>query len=252
MDDVSVTFERLNGIETESPTLVEGFPGHGLVAAIAVDQITRQLSLEHYGNLVSGEFPPVLSYQDGRARDTVRVYAGSDPSVMTLQSDIPLPPSAFEPLSRCVHEELAAEFDRAVFLVGRPARSEEAVGTVRAIATTDDLESELLDAGIELADGTGVVGGITGALANGCYHDDIPAAVLVVDANPYLPDPGAAQSVIEEALEPLVEFDVDTSELEQQANRIKRQMQQIAEQYQQMVQQGQQQQPEPAHLGMYQ
>jgi len=46
----------------------------------------------------------------------VRVYAGPDHNVMTLQSNLALPPSAFKPLSRCVHEELANEFDRAIFL----------------------------------------------------------------------------------------------------------------------------------------
>lgn len=253
MDDVSVTFDQLTEIGPESPTLIEGFPGFGLVAAIAVDQITTQLGLEHHGNIVSDEFPPVLSYQDGRALDMVRVYADPDHNVMTLQSDLALPPSAFKPLSRCVHEELANEFDRAIFLAGAPAQSEDEIGTVKAITTAEELEADIQNAGIELAKGTGLVGGITGALANDCYHNDVPAAVLVVHADPYLPDPGAAQSVIEDALEPLVDFDIDTSELEEQSKQIQQQMQQIAEQYQQTVEQQQQRlQSDPPRLGMYQ
>ena len=39
MNDVSVTFDQLTDIGAESPTLIEGFPGFGLVAATAVDQI---------------------------------------------------------------------------------------------------------------------------------------------------------------------------------------------------------------------
>lgn len=253
MDDISVTFDQLTDIGAESPTLIEGFPGFGLVAAIAVDQITNQLNLEHHGNIVSDEFPPILSYQDGRAQDMVRVSAGPDQNVMTLQSDLALPPSAFKPLSRCVHEELANEFDRAIFLAGAPAESEEDIGTVEAIATADELEADIQNAGIELAEGTGFVGGITGALANDCYHNDVPAAVLVVHANPYLPDPGAAQSVIEDALVPLMDFDIDTSELEEQSNQIQQQMQQIATQYQQMMEQAPQNHPsETPQLGMYQ
>ena len=252
MDDVSVTFDQLTNIGAESPTLIEGFPGFGLVAAIAVDQITNQLELEHHGNIVSEEFPPILSYQDGRVQDMVRVYAGSDHNVMTLQSDLALPPSAFEPLSRCVHEELANEFDRAIFLAGAPAQSEEDIGTVKAITTSEELEADILNAGIELAEGTGLVGGITGALANDCYHNDVSAAVLIVHADPYLPDPGAARSVIKDALEPLVDFDIDTSELEEQSNQIQQQMQQISEQYQQMVEQTHQSQSETPQLGMYQ
>lgn len=253
MEDCTVTFDSFTDLDAKSPTLIEGFPGYGLVAAIAVDQITKQLGLEHHGNLVSEEFPPVLSYQNGRARDTVRVYGGTTPPVMTLQSDLAFPPTAYKPLSQCVHEQLAEEFDRAIFLAGVPAQREADLGTVKAIATTPALETEVRNAGIELAEEAGLVGGITGALANDCYHNDVPAVVLLVQADPYLPDPGAAQSVIEHALEPLVEFDIDTSPLEEQAAQIRQQLQQIATQYQQLVEQQQQQpQPDPSQIGMYQ
>ncbi|MFB6153381.1 MAG: PAC2 family protein, partial [Halodesulfurarchaeum sp.] len=64
------------------------------------------------------------------------------------------------------------------------------------------------------------------------------------------PDPTAAQAVIENALEPLVDFDIDTSELEERAEQIQKQKQQIAQQLQQMQQQ---QQGEPTQTrAMYQ
>ncbi|MFB6352901.1 MAG: proteasome assembly chaperone family protein [Halobacteriales archaeon] len=236
-DAPDVTFDRLTELgTTEPPTLVEGLPGHGMVASIAVDQITRQLDLEHHGNIVSDAFPPVASFTDGRVRDPVRVYAG-DPGIMTLQADIPLPQSAFEALSACVLRDLAAEFERAIFLAGAPAQAESEIGAVRGVATSDDMEADLEAAGIQLAEGTGVVGGITGAMVAGCHHADLPAAVLIVKAHPYVPDPAAARSVIEEALEPLVEFDIDTTELAEQAEDIQAQLEQIAQQYQQMSQQ---------------
>jgi uncharacterized protein len=233
----------------ESPTLIEGLPGLGLVASIAVDQITKQLDLEQHGTIVSDDFPPVASFDDGRVRDAVRVYAGEDPAVMTLQSDVPIHPTAVESLSQCVLSDVAEEFDRAVFLAGAPAESESEIGDVVGVATTDRLEEEITDAGISLAEGSGVIGGVTGALLRDCYYDDVPAAVLIVRSNPYIPDPGAARAVIENALEPLVEFDIDTEELLEQSEEIQKQKQQIAEQLQQYQQQEQQQQP---RMGMYQ
>lgn len=251
MADTDVRFERLTDIGGSSPVLIEGFPGLGLVAPIAVDQITTQLGLEHHGNIVSEAFPPVLSHQDGRARDLVRVYADTDHDVMTLQSDLALPPNAFRPLSRCVHEELAEEFDRAVFIAGTPARSEAELGTVEAVATTEAMEAEIRDCGIDLAEGAGLVGGVTGALVSDCYHYDVPAAVLVVRADPYIPDPGAARSAIEDALEPLVAFDIDTTELAAQSDRIRERMQQIAEQYRRMVDEASHEsQPDAGLLGI--
>jgi uncharacterized protein len=247
--DSSARFEKTTEVTADSLTLIEGLPGLGLVASIAVDQITKQLGLEQHGSIVSDDFPSVAAFEEGRVRDAVRVYAGEDPAVMTLQSDVPIPPTAVDSLSRCVLNDVADEFERAVFLAGAPAESQEEIGEVAGVATTDQLESALTDAGITLADGSGVIGGVTGALLDDCYRNDVPAAVLLVRSNPYIPDPGAARAVIENALEPLVDFDIDTQELLEQAEEIQQQKQQIAEQFQQYQQQ---QEPDPRTAGMYQ
>lgn len=249
--DGDTSFEQYTEPAAESPTLIEGLPGHGLVASIAVDQIRKQLDLTHYGSIWSDDFPPVVTFQDGLVRDLVRVYDGTDPDVMTLQSDLALPPTAFRTLAECVLTKLAPKFDRGIFLAGAPAESEDQVGKVTAVATTETVRDEITSVGIQLADEPGLVGGITGALVKECYHADVPAGVLIVRAHPFLPDPGAAQDLIENALEPLVKFDIDTTELREQADEIQEQMAQVAQQYQQMSQEAQPQEKQPVP-GMYQ
>ncbi|MXR20799.1 proteasome assembly chaperone family protein [Halobacterium bonnevillei] len=244
-------YEKARELTADSPTLIEGLPGLGLVASIAVDQITNQLGLAQHGTIISEDVPSVAAFDEGRVRDSIRVYAGEDPDVMTLQSDVPIPPNAVDSLSQSVMNDVAEEFERAVFLAGAPANSEAAVGEVFGVATNDDLEDALTEAGISLAEGSGVIGGVTGALVEDCYHNDVPAAVLVVRSNPYMPDPKAARMVIEEALEPLVNFDIDTEELREQAEQIQQQKRQIAEQLQQFQQQ-QSQDQQPQTPGMYQ
>jgi uncharacterized protein len=58
--------------------------------------------------------------------------------------------------------------------------------------------------------------------------------------------------VIEDALEPLVAFDIDTSELQEQAEEIAKQKQQVAQQLQQMMQGGQQAAESSPDSTMYQ
>ena len=233
----------------DNPTLIEGLPGHGLVASIAVDQITKQLGLSHHASIQSSEFPPVVTFDDGLVQDLVRVYAGGDPPVMTLQSDLALPPSALEPVSKCVLSEVATEYRRTIFIAGAPAESEAQIGNVQGVATTAESREELRNAGVPVAEGHGVVGGITGALVRECYQLDVPATLLIVRAHPQLPDPGAARSVIKTALEPLVEFDIDTTELEEHAEEIRTQMNQIAQQYKQVTEG---QEPDSQPRGMFQ
>ena len=245
------SFEQVCPLPEGSATLIEGLPGHGLVASIAVDQITAQLDLNLCGNIASDAFPPVVTFEDGVVQDLVRVYGGTEPTVLTLESDLALPYDAFEPLANCVLEDLSPTFERAIFLAGAPAESEEQVGEVTGIATTEALVSDLKAAGITVDTDLGVVGGITGALVRECYQADVPAVLLIVRAHPFLPDPSAAKSVIENALEPLVEFEIDTTELDKQADDIQQRMHQIAAQYQQMME-GESQQDQQQVPGMFQ
>lgn len=217
----------------EEPTLIEGLPGHGLVASIAVNQVTNQLGLSHHASIQSPKFPPVATFDDGLVQELVRVYAGENPPVMTLQSDLALPPDALEPVSKCVLSEVATQYQRAIFIAGAPAESEDQLGSVQGVATSEELREELKGAGVPVAEEHGIVGGITGALVRECYQLEIPAILLIVRAHPQVPDPGAAKSVIETALEPIVEFEIDTTELEDQAEEIQSQMRQIAQQYEQ-------------------
>lgn len=252
-DNPPVTFDRLTELETDGMTLIEGLPGHGLVAAIAVDQITKQLGLEHHGSIRSAAFPPVASFLDGRVQDLVRVYARADPPVMTLQSDVVLPPASFSALSQCILDDLVGEFEQAVFLAGAPVQRESQRGQIFGVATTAAMEADLESAGIELARGNGLIGGVTGAIVSNCYSANVPAAVLIVGANPFIPDPGASRTLIEDALEPLVRFDIDTTELKEQADEIQERMEQVARQYQQMAQE-QEGEPVPQSISpsMYQ
>lgn len=231
------TFERVRDIDGENPTLIEGLPGMGLVASIAVDQVRRQRGLERLGHLTSEAFPPVASFEDGLVEEPVRVYGGTDPSVMTLQSTVPVPEPAVRPLVNCVLQDLAHEFEQAIFLVGAPAPSEDELGAVSGVATTQTQRKRLEEADVPLASQTGTIGGVTGALLQACHRSNVPAVALVVRCRPKIPDPGAARSVIENGLERLVDFDLDTSELQEREEEIQRQMQQVAEQYQQARQQ---------------
>ena len=250
MDEERPIFERRTDVDLNRPTLIEGLPGHGLVASIAVDQITEQLGMQYYGTLYDETFPQVITFQDGMARDPVRVYASVEQSLLTLQSDLAIPAGAFGSLAQGLFETVEG-FGEAIFLAGAPAASESDRGQVMGIATTEAMKSRLQTADIELAADPGVIGGVTGALAQTCHHRSIPTAVLIVRSHPYLPDPGAAQSLIESALEPLVDFEIDTTELEKQAEEIQARMQQIAEQYEQLVEQ-EGTRPESGLPGMYQ
>lgn len=235
--DETTSFRRTNGPDVEKATLIDGLPGYGMVACIAVRQIIEQLDLDQYGSIVSAEHFPVLSYEKGRLRDPVRLYARPEPPVVTLQSDVAISPQAFAPLSRAVVNTLESSVERAIFLVEIPASFPEEVGSISGLASTDELEQTLEDAGIPPGEEEGIIVGPTGAVANQFFQADIPTAVLLVGTSTdlFAPDPEAARILLEDALNPLIEFDIDTSELEEQSETIQHEMQGIARQVQQLA-----------------
>lgn len=79
-----------------------------------------------------------------------------------------------------------------------------------------------------------VLAGTSGVVVNDCYHADIPTITLVVKAHPFLPDPVAAKAVIEKALEPLVDFEIDTRALKEEADDIRQKMEQVAQYFEQL------------------
>ncbi|MFC4551320.1 MULTISPECIES: proteasome assembly chaperone family protein [Halorussus] len=232
--DATARFERRAELSPEAPTLLVGMPENGVVGSIAVNQVTEQLDLERQGHIVSESFPPVTTFGEGRVRDLVRVYAGTDPSVVVPQCDVAMPPEASADLAACIVNDLAADFERAIVLAGVPAQNEEAVGEVTAVVTSEEMASEVEAIGVPLESGVGFIGGTSGAVVNDCYHANVPTIALVVKAHPFLPDPNAARALIEKALEPLVEFDIDTRELEEEAEAIRNEMEQVARYFEQL------------------
>jgi len=245
------SFERVADIPADSPTLIEGLPGHGLVAAIAVDQITDQLGLEHCGNITSGRFPgrDVRRRTRSRSRSRFgRIRSGSDDlrersraSATGVRAAVTVCPRGPSPTNSAVRSSLRVRrLKRKNNWVTSPAsRRPTRYGTISSTRgfrqpTTGDSSA-----------------GSPAHSCKECYQADVPAALLIVRSHPYLPDPEAAKSVIETALEPLVDFDIDTTALDEQADDIQQRMQQVAQQYQQVTEEGEDQQQQ-VQTGMFQ
>jgi len=91
MTQIDIVDEELS---LDSPVLIEGFPGVGLVGKMAVDHLVATFEMDHYANVYCDTIPPVATYQeDSRGLVTpVRLYADTDRDLLALQSDVPIGP----------------------------------------------------------------------------------------------------------------------------------------------------------------
>jgi len=246
-----------DGIELDSPTLIDGLPGVGLVGKIATDHLVEAFEMDHYASVYCDGLPPVGVYHAGEraVQAPVRLYADPDGDLLALQSDVPVSTEAAGNFASCVVGWLAENDVRPVFLSGRPAqRDEESIladadetPTVYGMTTGDSTALDGLD--VEPPTENGAVSGPTGALLHHATREGLPGVGLIVESDPNFPDPGAARALLEAGIEPITGVDVGVDVLADRAAQIRKQKQQLA---QQMQQAGAEESSQAKPLRMYQ
>lgn len=230
-----------DGIDLDSPTLIDGLPGVGLVGKIATDHLVEAFDMDHYASVYCDGLPTVGVYHAGSpaVHAPVRLYADPGRDLLALQSDVPVSTDAAGDFASCVVGWLAANDVRPVFLTGRPAQRDEEsilaeddeIPTVYGITTGDSTALDGLD--VEPPAENGAVSGPTGALLHHAAREGVPGVGLVVESDPNFPDPGAARALLEAGVEPITGVDVGVEVLSNRAAQIRKQKQQLARQMQQ-------------------
>ena len=219
-------------IALESPVLVEGLPGAGLVGKIAADHLVDAYGMAHYGSVRCDGLPDVAVYR-GDSSDVlppVRLYADEARDLLVLQSDVPVSPSGAPEFADCVTAWLDDHDVLPLYLSGL-AEDKEGVPELYGVAT-GDAESVIDRAGLVPPRERGLVSGPTGALIAAAGETGLDAAGLIVQTNPQFPDPEAARAILEHGVGPIADVDVDTSALVEQADEIQQAREQMAKQLQ--------------------
>jgi uncharacterized protein len=216
----------------DSPALVEGLPGVGLVGKITTDHLVDTFDMDYVASIECEGVPPVAIYDDARrsALPPVRLYADDERNLLALQSDVPISRQASVDFADCFTGWLEDWDTTPLFLSGLPDedRDPSTVPDVFGIATGDPSAQRLDDTDIDTPPERGLIGGPTGALINNAAANGIDAAGLVVESDPQFPDPAAAKRLIEHAVEPLADIDVPTDDLVDRAEEIREQKKRLA------------------------
>lgn len=225
---------RLQGpeVEFEEPTLVEGFPGIGLVGKIATDHLVEEFDMRYYASVHCDGLPRVGVYRtdDRTVRPPVRIYVSEADDLLALQSDAPIPKQALGSVADCVTDWLVDHDVTPIYLSGLPAEK-DGVPKMYGIATGNG--ATLLDEhDVDRPTEDGVVSGPTGALVNRAAQLEYDSVGLIVQSSPRFPDPEAARVLIDRGIGPIADLDVDVSDLVDRAEDIREQREQLAQRMQ--------------------
>jgi uncharacterized protein len=221
-----------DGIELNEPTLIEGFPGAGLVGKIVADHIVEEMELTHYANIHCEAFQNVAVYDQGTPElaSPVRLYADEAGETLVLQSDIPIEPAAAEEFAHCFSPWVEQEA-HPVFIAGLPTKQRSSppelfgVGTGAGVETVDR-------AGLARPPERGIVSGPAGTLLNYAVANDLDAVGLIVETDPRFPDPMGAKMLLKQGIEPIIGQGVAADKLDTQAETIQEAKERLAKRMQ--------------------
>lgn len=231
-------------VSLEEPTLVEGFPGVGLVGKIATDHMIEAHEMDHYANVHCDGLPRVAVYrEDNRALTTpVRLYVDAENDLVALRSDVPVNPGAATEVAGCLESWFAETATFPIFLSGLGKEKGEAPPAIYGVATGDG--GDALDrADVGDPPEAGLVSGPTGAMLAESLERDRDAVGLVVESDPQFPDPEAARVLIRNGIDPIAGTETPTDGLVDQASEIREAKQAFAERMQQATEESSQAEP---------
>lgn len=221
-----------DGVTLSDPTLIEGFPGAGLVGKIVADHMVEAMELTHYANVHCDSIQQVAVYDEGTPElaSPVRLYADEAGETLVLQSDIPIQPDAAEEFAHCFSPWLE---DNAlpVFIAGLPRKDRSSPPELFGVGSAEGVDA-IEHAGLARPPERGVVSGPSGALLGHAVENGLDAVGLIVETDPRFPDPLGAKVLLEQGIEPIIGEDVSVEQLDAQADNIQEAKERLAKQMQ--------------------
>ncbi len=198
-------------------TLIEGFPGAGLVGPMAASYMIEKLGMKNIGHIESDLFPPIAAVHGGVPMHTARLYVDTKNKLVVVFSEFTIPQNVIYQLANellsFIRKTGIAEM---VSIGGMP--SQKQTGTAYVISTDQEVIKKAKKQGLKLVQ-EGVIAGVSALLITGAKEFQIPMTNLLVEVNPAIMDPKYAETAIE-GLRKLIGINIDLSDLEKESKEV--------------------------------
>lgn len=210
-------------VKVEGYTLVEGFPGIGLIGTIAVSYLVEKQKTEQIGHLISKKFPPMASIHKGRPMFPARIYVDHEHKLVLLFSEFVIPSSTvYDIADAIIAWAKKNKIKRIISLAGMTSRQGVKKSEIYGIASTDNM-AKLLEKQKTKIITEGVTTGVSGILMAKCNAQNFPALSLLIETEYGYPNPGASAELLEH-LEKFLGYDIKTADLVEEAKEIETRM----------------------------
>ena len=203
--------------DLEGYTLIEGFPGVGLVGPMANSYIIESLSMEYIGYISSDGFPPITAIHGNRPMFPVRIYKDAKNKLAVIISEFTIPTGLVYQLAEEITEFVRKyKIERIISIGGIPNQKPKDVAYF--ITSEESLSEKVKKTGIMPIE-EGVVAGVSAILLVNGGQYNIPTIDLLVEVNPTIMDPKYAEVAILN-LDKIINVNINTEELEKEAKLV--------------------------------
>lgn len=225
---IEIERRKFKDMDLKGGTIIEGFPGIGVVSSISATYLIDLLKLDQICALDSEEFPPTSMIYAYKPKFPARIYASEDPKIGVFISEFTPPPHIHRPIAKKLLEWANEKgCKRIVCTEGLPSpKKDEPVSEgeprevkVYGIGSTDQAREELKKAKIEQLE-TGMIFGVSGVLLNEGRWSNFDVITLLAEAREDIPDALAAAKILEAFDKLLPEIKIDTTPLFEQAEKF--------------------------------
>ncbi len=219
-----IEIKLFEDIRLDGYTLIEGFPGAGLVGAMACSYMIEKLDMEYIGYIDSESFPPIAVIHNSAPMFPVRIYIDRKRKLIAMISEFTIPTELVHELGfeliDFVRKNAISEI---VSIGGIPSEkpSEDAF-----IVTTDEsLLKKAAASGIKPIN-EGVIAGVSAIILSNSIVINVPIINLLVEVNPEVTDPKYAEIALTN-LKKIINLDINLEELEKEAKIVEAKIRQM-------------------------
>jgi len=200
------------------PTLVEGFPGLGLVGTISASYLIEKLKMEPLGYITGDQFPPLAAVHNYKPLYPARMYYSEKHDLIVFISEFVIPIGVVNELADMIYDfSIKSKVSRIISLGGIPIKGEQ--DEVYTIASLPEIGPKLEKIPTVKLIKEGATTGVTGVLLARGAVEKYPVISLLAESHEGYMDPKAAAMVIE-VLNEVLGTKIDTAALENEAKMI--------------------------------
>lgn len=214
------------------PTIIEGFPGIGMIGTITTGYIAEKLEMDLIGYFSSPHFPPITSVHNYTPVSPARVYASEKHNLIVLMSEFIIPANTVVQLSEKIiefanNQKAATIYSLAGIATPEPNEKYYAITSTKKMK--DALEKEKFEVVKE-----GAAQGVSGVLIAEAAAEGMNAANLMIQTSQPM-DPENAARLLDKVL-PIIGIKLDTTELHEEGKKFQAKLQDTMNKIQEMHQ----------------